>query len=109
MGNMSELDLSLRELIFEGTLEENLKANVGAKIKIITPKNPFRGSQISFYITDKNITFKDIYNWLVDNLIVCDIRENIFRIAVCPLYNTFVEIEKFVQILKEGIYKTYTN
>ena len=31
---MSELDLSLRELIFEGTLEENLKANVGAKIKI---------------------------------------------------------------------------
>jgi len=34
MGNMSELDLSLRELIFEGTLEENLKANVGVKIKI---------------------------------------------------------------------------
>ena len=34
MGSMSELDLSLRELIFEGTLEENLKANVGVKIKI---------------------------------------------------------------------------
>ena len=34
MGGMSELDLSLRELIFEGTLEENIKENVGTKIKI---------------------------------------------------------------------------
>ena len=34
MGAMSELDLSLRELIFEGTLEENIKANVGTEIKI---------------------------------------------------------------------------
>ena len=34
MSCMSELDLSLRELIFEGTLEENIKANVGTEIKI---------------------------------------------------------------------------
>ena len=34
MGAMSELDLSLRELIFEGTLEENIKANVGTEINI---------------------------------------------------------------------------
>ena len=34
MGAMSDLDLSLKEIIFEGTLEENIKANVGTKIKI---------------------------------------------------------------------------
>ena len=34
MGAMSELDLSIRELIFEGTLDENIKANVGTEIKI---------------------------------------------------------------------------
>ena len=34
MGAMSELDLSLKEIIFEGTLEENIKANVGTEIKI---------------------------------------------------------------------------
>ena len=34
MGAMSELDLAIRELIFEGTLEENIKANVGTEIKI---------------------------------------------------------------------------
>ena len=31
---MSELDLAIRELIFEGTLGQNLKENVGVEIKI---------------------------------------------------------------------------
>ena len=34
MSGMSDLDLSIRELIFDGTLEENIKENVGTKIKI---------------------------------------------------------------------------
>ena len=34
MSIMSELDLSIRELIFEGTLKENIKENVGKKIII---------------------------------------------------------------------------
>ena len=34
MSGMSDFDLSIRELIFEGTLEENIKENVGMKIKI---------------------------------------------------------------------------
>ena len=46
MGAMSELDLSLRELIFEGTLEENIKANVGTEIKI---KN------YNYIVTEKDI------------------------------------------------------
>ena len=46
MGAMSELDLSLRELIFEGTLNENIKANVGTEIKI---KN------YNYVVTEKDI------------------------------------------------------
>ena len=46
MGAMSELDLSLRELIFEGTLDENIKANVGTEIKI---KN------YNYVVTEKDI------------------------------------------------------
>ena len=46
MGAMSELDLSLRELIFEGTLDENIKANVGTEIKI---KN------YNYIVTEKDI------------------------------------------------------
>ena len=46
MGAMSELDLSLRELIFEGTLDENIKANVGTEIKI---KN------YNYVVTEKDV------------------------------------------------------
>ena len=46
MGAMSELDLSLKEIIFEGTLEENIKANVGTEIKI---KN------YNYIVTEKDI------------------------------------------------------
>ena len=46
MGAMSELDLSLRELIFEGTLEENIKANVGTEIKI---------RNYNYVVTEKDI------------------------------------------------------
>jgi len=46
MGAMSELDLSLRELIFEGTLDENIKANVGTEIKI---------RNYNYVVTEKDI------------------------------------------------------
>ena len=46
MGAMSDLDLSLKEIIFEGTLEENIKANVGTKIKI---KN------YNYIVTEKDV------------------------------------------------------
>ena len=51
MGAMSDLDLSIRELIFEGTLEENINENVGTKINI-------RG--YDYVVTEKDIT--DYYN-----------------------------------------------
>ena len=51
MGAMSDLDLSIRELIFEGTLEENSNENVGTKINI-------RG--YDYIVSEKDIT--DYYN-----------------------------------------------
>ena len=47
MGAMSDLDLSIRELIFEGTLEENINENVGTKINI-------RG--YDYIVSEKDIT-----------------------------------------------------
>ena len=51
MSYMSELDLSIRELIFDGTLEENIKQNVGKKITI-------RGRD--YIVSEKDI--RDYYN-----------------------------------------------
>ena len=52
MGGMSELDLSIRELIFDGTLEENIKENVGTKIKI---------RDYTHIVSEKEI--RDYYYW----------------------------------------------
>ena len=52
MGGMSELDLSIRELIFDGTLEENIKENVGTKINI-------RG--YDYIVSEREI--RDYYYW----------------------------------------------
>ena len=49
---MSDLDLSIRELIFEGTLEENINENVGTKINI-------RG--YDYIVSEKDI--KAVFNY----------------------------------------------
>ena len=52
MSALSDLDLSIRELIFEGTLEENIKENVGTKIKI---------KDYTHIVSEKEI--RDYYYW----------------------------------------------
>ena len=56
MGGMSDLDLSIRELIFDGTLEENIKKNVGTKIKI---------RDYTHIVSEKEI--RDYYYWYREN------------------------------------------
>ena len=56
MSGMSDLDLSIRELIFEGTLEENIKENVGTKIKI---------KDYTHIVSEKDI--RDYYYWYREN------------------------------------------
>jgi hypothetical protein len=55
MGAMSELDLSLRELIFEGTLEENIKANVGTEIKIRCWSTYKNLRNYNYVVTEKDV------------------------------------------------------
>ena len=56
MSGMSDLDLSIRELIFEGTLEENIKENVETKIKI---------RDYTHIVSEKEI--RDYYYWYREN------------------------------------------
>ena len=56
MSGMSDLDLSIRELIFEGTLKENIKENVGTKIKI---------RDYTHIVSEKEI--RDYYYWYREN------------------------------------------
>lgn len=67
------------------------------KIIIITPNNNLSGSQLSIRILKHA---KEIYQKLKDNGVVCDWREpDIIRVAFVPLYNSFMDILKFKEIL----------
>ena len=67
-------------------------------VDIITPKN--RGCQLSAIIPNGKDAFRDISKQGV----VCDWRRpDVIRIAPHPLFNTYAEIFKFVEILKGTI------
>ena len=78
-------------------MEYLLKKNI-PEVDIITPKN--RGCQTSIVVPGG----KEIYNFLIDNGVVCDWRNpDVIRIAPHPLFNSFVEIFKFINILKRAL------
>ena len=78
-------------------MEYLLKENI-PEVGIITPRN--RGCQISIVVPGG----KEIYNFLIDNGVVCDWRNpDVIRIAPHPLFNSFVEIFKFINILKRAL------
>lgn len=74
------------------------------RISVITPKNPNeRGCQLSIRVknADKNL-FKDIS----DKGVVADWREpDVIRVAPVPLYNSFTDVFRFAEILKNCLIK----
>ncbi|MES2387975.1 MAG: kynureninase [Bacteroidota bacterium] len=47
---------------------------------------------------------KKVFNYLIDNGIICDWREpEVSRVAPVPLYNSFEDIWRFGEVLKQGI------
>ncbi len=74
------------------------------KIKILIPEDPeARGCQISLQMLTPDKAF---FHILESRNIVADWREpDVIRIAPVPLYNTFEEIYRFSEIIKEEITK----
>ena len=68
-------------------------------IKIITPKNPKeRGCQLSIQVKNAD---KSLHKKLTEKHIITDWREpDVIRCAPTPMYNTFEEVYKMVEILK---------
>ncbi|MCB9256645.1 MAG: kynureninase [Chitinophagales bacterium] len=91
---------SLREksLLLTGFLEFLLDQNEFG-FKIITPRNTEeRGCQLSL-LTEAN--GKDLFKKLQYEGVIADWREpNVIRIAPVPLYNSFKDVFRFVEILK---------
>lgn len=70
-------------------------------INIITPSNvEERGCQLSLLFSDH---INKIFVELSKRGVVPDIREPILRIAPAPLYNSFYDLYKFINILNESL------
>lgn len=69
------------------------------RIKIITPLNPKeRGCQLSIQVKNAD---KTLHKKLMENNVITDWREpDVIRCAPVPMYNTFEDVYKMVDILK---------
>jgi kynureninase len=79
---------------------DDINASCSKKIiEIITPRDESEhGCQISVLMLEKG---KEIFESLKKNGVIVDWREpNVIRLAPVPLYNTFEDIYKFGQIIK---------
>ncbi|MCH8535117.1 MAG: kynureninase [Flavobacteriaceae bacterium] len=85
-----------------GYLEFLLKELEGNQIQILTPKNPTeRGCQLSIQVKNAD---KSLYDALTQKGVIADWREpDVIRVAPAPLYNSYQDVYKFVQLLKELI------
>jgi kynureninase len=88
-----------KSLLLTGFLEFLLHAFDPKKkyYSIITPNNPSeRGCQLSIFIRQNG---KTVFNKLQQNGVIADWREpDVIRVAPAPLYNTYEEVFRFVEI-----------
>ncbi len=86
-----------------GYLEFLLNEIDSDKIRIITPKETkSRGCQLSIQVKDAD---KRLHKKLTESGIISDWREpDVIRVAPVPMYNSFVDVFNFVEILKKLIY-----
>jgi kynureninase len=82
-------------------LEFLIKEKCAGKIEIITPANSAeRGCQLSLRAKKNG---KGIHEFLNSHGVVCDWREpDVVRAAPVPLYNTFMDVWSFVEILSRA-------
>ena len=69
------------------------------QIQIITPKNPDeRGCQLSIQVNNAD---KRLHQKLTEEKVITDWREpDVIRCAPVPMYNSFEDVYKMVEILK---------
>lgn len=87
--------LRAKSIALTGYMESLLQPRASDKFSIITPADPpRRGAQLSLYVPHNG---RAICDRLATEGILCDFREpGILRAAPAPLYNTFADVQRFV-------------
>ncbi|MGH8378076.1 MAG: kynureninase, partial [Gammaproteobacteria bacterium] len=94
---------ALREksLQLTGYLEWLLKQKLAAQVDILTPSVPeARGCQLSLRLHAGRDLARKVYEHLETQGVTADWREpDVIRVAPVPLYNTYTDVYRFVEIL----------
>ena len=94
--------LNKKTLLLTGYLEYLLENIDTDRLRIITPKNvKERGCQLSIQVKNAD---KSLFNRITEAGVISDWREpDVIRVAPVPLYNSFLDVFNFVEILKNGL------
>ncbi len=73
-------------------------------INIITPDDELSGCQLSICINSDNKSGKQVFEAIEAAGVTCDWREpNVIRLAPVPLYNSFADCVRFVDVLEDSL------
>jgi kynureninase len=91
--------LQAKSRLLTAYLEFLLRQLINIDFQIITPEEPERrGAQLSLYF---NKNGKEIHQKMIETGIIVDYREpGVIRVAPAPLYNSFEDVYRFYEILK---------
>ncbi|CEM31671.1 unnamed protein product [Vitrella brassicaformis CCMP3155] len=96
-----------KSLLLTGYLEHLLETMLQSHVHILTPREPNRrGCQLSlaFPSLPPSTPFERLFKTLADKGVVVDHREpNVIRVAPTPLYNSFADVWRFVDILAQAL------
>ena len=93
------MKIGKKSILLTAYLEFLLLSHFKEKIEIITPSEVHqRGCQLSIRFHENG---KAIHTALGENGVICDWREpDVVRLAPVPLYNSFLDVWEFVEVLK---------
>ena len=92
-------ELRAKSLALTGFLELGIRERLGGAVESITPSQPERrGCQLSLRLDGGG--GHAVFTHLEADDVVCDWREpDVIRVAPVPLYNSFVDVYRFVEKL----------
>jgi kynureninase len=91
-----------KSLLLTGFLEDRIRARLPGRVEILTPGEPERrGCQLSLAVRAEGVPGKAVHAALTAEGVSCDWREpDVIRVAPAPLYNSYDETNRFVEILE---------
>jgi kynureninase len=95
-----------KSLRLTGYLEFLLDQRLPEAVEILTPRNPAeRGCQLSLRIAGSRSRARNIFTRLEHAGVTADWREpDVLRIAPVPLYNTYTDVYRFVDVLDSVVH-----